>query len=663
MLQMKKTYHIWLRAGLAASFLTAAAFCSRIEGIVPLAGSQAWAYASPAESGQDGGSPESTIEEPGWESGEIPLIDDLTAATPSDGSMTDSATTNIRMINPDGFLPAATPSNQEDQVGYAGTYEEMKAWLSDNCCIGGTLILTDDIAMDGSFDYTSGKMLRLLRPVVIDAGDHCIRVSGEVYFSTCMDRLTIRGNGRPDGDSEGLLVVEPGGELHLSMMRVEAGQGLAVYQKDGSVLGIDQEVYPADITGEIHYASPVLQPNSIREGGFWGSIVITGSDVMEELRQKLPSSVKATVNRNGRFFHQVDIPVRWQTEVAESALDSRVRTLLYGQPEGAIEELPGVFDGGYDAGDLFMAEGFTFSCLVVFPDAGGAFLSCDRETAGSGNSLFNLEYYMAEGAGPAALYVSGDSGITWREVADAEHLDAGSLVPRYPSFRTELPAGREYCFYIAAQQGSRFLYTDVIGTAGMDFNSRPDLDGTRGGGDAIADVERPGAGDDGPARMETEPPSESCGDFDDHGRGNHNDGRNSSSGGGRDKSVNRNGMITAGSGQTAPAQNGKSVDSGEPADSVKRPEYAGESDAAMPDFAGEEVSVGAQQPSPAGDGFQSASATDPAAAQTAEKQKAVGLLFTVTLLGGAIILWHLFLRGRQTSTEEGSEQEGSGKKQ
>ena len=218
---MKYRYQLWLRTGMAAAFLSAVSFCYCLNGWIPMKSRVAWAAATGSSA---------------------------SAATDSDIDRTPQT----------GEDPEADIIPDSGEVtGYAGTFKEMKSWLSDYCYIGGTLRLTDDIVIDEPFDYADGKTLRLLRPITIEAGEYQLKIRSQVYLSWCNYRLTIRG----DGGEKGLILIEPEGELYLSMLKIETESGIAVHQMDGAILELDQtERFQVIIEGGIRYGAPVLIP-------------------------------------------------------------------------------------------------------------------------------------------------------------------------------------------------------------------------------------------------------------------------------------------------------------------------------------------------------------------------------------------------------------------
>lgn len=626
---MKYRYQLWLRTGMAAAFLSAVSLCYCLNGWIPMNSRVAWAAAtgSSASAATDSDIDRSP------QTGEVPEE----GQSPQTGEVPEA-----------GIIP-----DSGEVTGDAGTFEEMKRWLSEYCYTGGTLRLTADIVINEPFDYTSGKTLRLLRPITIEAGEHQLKIRSQVYLAWCNNRLTIHG----DGGEEGLILIEPEGELHLSMMKIETESGIAVRQMDGAILELDQtEDYQAVIEGGISYGAPVLIPGRGYDGSSPCAVIcISGNNIREILDSELPSVMEADINFRGQMIHGVRPGISWNTEAAAASLESRTRTLIYGSPAGSLDPwLEPLGYSGIRAENSYCPESRYPVCLAVFDDNGAVFLDCTREELRSGSSFW-LHARLPSSAENIRLLMWEDDDGAWKEVP-SESVDIMKNGTENYAFFVVLSGSGDYCFCIEAEADGRIVYSDVIGTQGMNFVSRSDLEGTRGGGDSLTEVERPESGNDDPARLETESPSGNSSSSGSSGEDSTHSVKRKESG--SENSIviwpTESPELPAGEGPVVlPEESGVLLpeeselfppEKSERLPSEENKRLTSEESEALPsaerrEYSSEESVLLIEKPKivPPSDP-EAVISKDPAAAQSGRAQKLAGLLVTLVILGGSVLL-------------------------
>lgn len=151
------------------------------------------------------------------------------------------------------FLNAETIDTAENE-------SEFVHWINEHKTTGGTLQLTDDIFIDGTFTYPGNTPLFRLQDITIQTNGHTVYVRGSLNLTYANYKMRLEGS----SENDALIHVLEHGFADLSMIEIYAEDGKAsVIQEENSVLScLDKTEDPqfgTDIRGNVIYArKPVL---------------------------------------------------------------------------------------------------------------------------------------------------------------------------------------------------------------------------------------------------------------------------------------------------------------------------------------------------------------------------------------------------------------------
>ena len=368
---------------------------------------------------------------------------ELPAATPSDAEE----------MEEEVELLTATPSNAVADT--VSTGEELMEWLSGHKDTGGTVELADDISIS---DFYYARNMRA-EAVIIDTGEFTISVNGYVYLQATSP-LTIRGA----GGEQGLLRTSgTGSMLHLNRLDLEAEDGYAVFQEEGTGFILDT-LENTSVAGTVHYAE---QP-FVWEWEPALAVVKPGETLDDKM---LPAAISACINHNGtNIYPYEEVPVTWDLSGHGEDQKLRRRFTVTGEFEGmASQTAPG--------------------CTVVYDDFPLTFLEVKAvKMEGTYGDTYRLRGTFSKPEDRLPITVAQDFSITL--FAGTEDLE------RYSAFFIRLSWNDDGNMY----------YSNVLGFAmdSLEVNEEPG--GNRGGGTDIVDPPKQPEPDPEP---ETTPPEAS----------------------------------------------------------------------------------------------------------------------------------------------------------
>ena len=372
--------------------------------------------------------------------------EDFQPASPSDGSMeesdigtaSDAVSINAVQADIDGVELI------DDRILSDTAFDEngLLAWLEEHGSLGGTLLLASDVTLSGDLNLE-----RYFGPsIVIDTREYTITVAGNAVILD--NNLTITGQG---GDS-GVLRVAEGASLCLDYMTVEASDGFAVWQEEGSGFLKGDAV----IRGSIHCAETAF---------LWDWNRITAIvEPGQEAGDVMPTAVMAEVNENGGRVQRMEVPVAaWDLTGHEEAEERRLRFTAQGE----------------------WADGYTvFSqpvCTVIYNDHPLTFTEVETGQNSKGYEVKG-DFTKPEILPVTIMAQYSFDGEDWQDYTQIN-------VQSYTGFN--IWVGRGECssdyLYIRLywKDGVTDRYSNVLRFLLEDFDSAEDIGGNRGGGTSI----------------------------------------------------------------------------------------------------------------------------------------------------------------------------------
>lgn len=367
---------------------------------------------------------------------------------PSDGSMEDldigtataSNALNINAVQADIdgvelLDDRILPDTAFDETG-------LLAWLEEHGSLGGTLLLSSDVTLSGDLNLE-----RYFGPsIVIDTQEYTITVAGNAVILD--NNLTITGQG---GDS-GVIRVAEGASLCLDYMIVEASDGFAVWQEEGSGFLKGDSV----IRGSMHCAETAFIWN-------WDRITAI-VEPGQAAADAMPAAVTAKVNENGGRMQRMEVPIAaWDLTGHEEAEERRLRFTAQGE----------------------WADGYTvFSqpvCTVVYNDHPLTFTEVETGQNSKGYEVKG-NFTKPEILPVTIMAQYSFDGEDWQDYTQIN-------VQSYTGFF--IWVGRGECssdyLYIRLywKDGEADRYSNVLRFSLEDFDSAEDIGGNRGGGTSI----------------------------------------------------------------------------------------------------------------------------------------------------------------------------------
>ncbi len=317
------------------SALTAAIFLSLC--LTPIAFATEEPPAATLSDAQEAELPTATPSNAGEMEEEVELL----TATPSDAKeeaaeeLTTATSSDVEAVE----LLTATPSNAAADT--VSTGEELMEWLSGHKDTGGTVKLADDISIS---DFYYARNMRA-EAVTVDTGEFTIAVNGYVYLQATSP-LKIRGV----GGEQGLLHTSgTGSMLHLNGLDLEAEDGYAVFQEEGTGFILDT-LKNTSVAGTVHYAK---QP-FVWEWEPALAVVKPGETLDDKM---LPASISACINHNGtNIYPYEEVPVTWDLSGHGEDQKQRRRFTVTGEFESMASQTAPVCTVVYDDFPLTFLE-------------------------------------------------------------------------------------------------------------------------------------------------------------------------------------------------------------------------------------------------------------------------------------------------------------------
>lgn len=419
---------------------------------------------------------------------------ELPAATPSDAEEMEeevellTATPSDAKEEVSEERPAATPSDVEEVelltatpsnavADTVSTGEELMEWLSGHKDTGGTVDLADDISIS---DFYYARNMRA-EAVVIDTGEFTIAVNGYVYLQATSP-LTIRGA----GGEQGLLRTSgTGSMLHLNGLDLEAEDGYAVFQEEGTGFILDT-LENTSVAGTVHYAE---QP-FVWEWEPALAVVKPGETLDDKM---LPAAISACINHNGtNIYPYEEVPVTWDLSGHGEDQKPRRRFAVTGEFEGmASQTAPG--------------------CTVVYDDFPLTFLEVKAvKMEGTYGDTYRLRGTFSKPGDRLPITVAQEysfDGKNWTlyQEETITTLSSGFSITLFAGTE-DLERYSELFIRLSWNDDGNMYYSNVLGFAmdSLEVNEEPG--GNRGGGTDIVDPPKQPEPDPEP---ETTPPEAS----------------------------------------------------------------------------------------------------------------------------------------------------------
>lgn len=350
-----------------------------------------------------------------------------------------------------------------ESTAQAATFEELKSWLNQNQSTGGVITLIQDITIPKGETYTYLNA-RYSKEVVIETQGHTIYVEG---YLDLWPYLTIRG----DGSEKELFHVNPGGELRLVSVCIDAGEeGTAIIQEEGSFLmcGSEESMgLPAfSCTGSI------VSPEKMTAAAYWKYNfdqlpIVRVPDGMSFTSDLLPETVLARVNRCNEEYEE-EIPVIWDEMTFPS---DEKRTLIE----------------GYFTDEYAQYADYAPKCLVLWESETDPFFLNVYLSAPT--QLYDMVFMYAETpqAGKVLIQSSND-GENWAEITgtegyepiNAEENGGLSWILEYPQIEAGVEIPRYYRMVQIQADGTE-LYSEALELSDDHIFVTGDIEGGRGG--------------------------------------------------------------------------------------------------------------------------------------------------------------------------------------
>lgn len=385
-------------------------------------------------------------------------------------------------------LPAATPSDMEEVELLTATFsnavadtvstgEELMEWLSGHKDTGGTVKLADNISIS-DFYYARNMGAEA---VTVDTGEFTIAVNGYVYLQATSP-LKIRGA----GGEQGLLRTSGmGSMLHLNGLDLEAEDGYAVFQEEGTGFILDT-LENTSVAGTVHYAE---QP-FVWEWEPALAVVKRGETLDDKM---LPAAISACINHNGtNIYPYEEVPVTWDLSGHGEDQKLRRRFAVTGEFEGmASQTAPG--------------------CTVVYDDFPLTFLEVNVvKMEGTYGDTYRLRGTFSKPEDRLPITVAQEysfDGKNWTlyQEETITTLSSGFSITLFAGTE-DLERYSELFIRLSWNDDGTMYYSNVLGFAmdSLEVNEEPG--GNRGGGTDIIDPPKQPEPDPEP---ETTPPEAS----------------------------------------------------------------------------------------------------------------------------------------------------------
>lgn len=355
----------------------------------------------------------------------------------------------------------------------AATAEELRDWFKAHYIDGGTLYLTKDICLDDDSDL---QWVTTHARMTIEAGEFSLIAVGEVSISGA---LTIRGK----GGEKGVLRAAEGGRLTIGGLTVEASEGCAIVQEEGSSLIVDK-ASACTVIGEIHYAETPF----VLSWGEQPQVVVAGPG--QTAADVLPTKVMAAVVQNGAYTVE-PLPVIWDLSEHEAEDEQRLRFKVTGE----------------SADTAYLSPPFY---TVVYNDFPLTFTSVETMLR-RGNYLISGGFTKPIGRLPitVAQEYSFDN-LTWQPYKELDVPDeACEFFFSITEDDWDTQSNPELYIRLRWDDDGTEYYSNVLSFNADNLNEERDNGGNRGGGTDITDP--PGVPEPDP---EPEPPDHSGGGLD-----------------------------------------------------------------------------------------------------------------------------------------------------
>ncbi len=352
----------------------------------------------------------------------------------------------------------------------AATAEELLEWLAGHQDTGGTVCLSADISLcDVSYVHPLRKPA-----ITVDTGGFSLTANGSVEL-LAGSPFTIRGV----GGKNGLLRVSEKSALYLDGLTLEAQQGYAAFQEEGSGFMAENTSF----SGDVHYAE---QPF------IWdwkpGLAVVALGEAFDPGR--LPAGLLARVNSQGRTAGEyVEVPVAWDRSGAGEAQTLRRRFAVSGEFEN-------------------MASQKAPCCTVAFNDFPLTFLEVSaRKTQGRFGDAYRFTGGFSKPEGRLPITVAQEysfDGVDWVACPETTATAPNSGFSISPFVAADdLERVSDIFIRLHWEDAGTVYYSNVLRFAADSLLANEEPGGNRGGGTDLVDPPKPPKPDPAP---ETDPP-------------------------------------------------------------------------------------------------------------------------------------------------------------
>ena len=334
----------------------------------------------------------------------------------------------------------------EQNVDLVSTGQALTEWLEAHKNTGGTVKLADHVVLDKYYSYCPNGVNMLA--VLVDTDKYTITVTGEIEL---LSDGNLTFSGQPDGKA--VFYVAPKGVLSLQGIAVEGGQ-CALWQEEGAGLVVGD----CDISGDIHYAdSPfVMDQNPV-------CVIVEKEQTLDDV---LPAQISCTVNRQGKLYHNEQVPLVWSLEGHEKQQEERRRfrmqgSFLYAAAEPAL-------------------------CTVAYSDYPLTFTDVNASVCGS-IYMFRGWYTKQGGYSPGNVIseysFDGENWLMCEETNVTGTYDG--FVIALDSEQCGMAAHSNIYIRLQWKDNENRYFSNVLCYATDDLERVEDIGGSRGGGTAI----------------------------------------------------------------------------------------------------------------------------------------------------------------------------------
>lgn len=363
------------------------------------------------------------------------------------------------------ILSSASNAQERDQEIYAeaADFSELVSLLNQMQSTGGTIGLTQDITVPESemYTYING---RYRKEVVVETNGFTVYVEGSLEL---WPFLTIRGS----GSSDELFHVNPGGELRLISICLDAGEnGTAVVQEEGSffIYGSEESMG----IPEFSCSGRIICADTMTASAYWSYScenlpIVRIPDNEDFSVDMLPEKVLANVNRGHQEYEEV-VPVDWDETMFP---DEHQRTLV-----------KGTFAEGYTQYKNYQPQ-----CLVIWEsETNPYFLNVYLETVAE---RYDMVFMYGEAPQAGTIYVqSSEDGENWCEISGTEGYmpietdknSSFSWILSYSGTESEDERPEYYRLYQILDDGTGCYSEALFLNEGLFFTGA-DIEGGRGG--------------------------------------------------------------------------------------------------------------------------------------------------------------------------------------